>query len=189
MHLLPSCAAAFSFIYNTYIESFPVMLSSCHRTIPPFISYSSSFCRSTAVENSRDHTYHISVRGLSYKIATSDSDGKKTSGESDIELAHPYSGPTHQGAPLGIENRRGSWAGSNKYLLKDVKCDAFPGELMAIAGPSGAGKSTLLDALAGRIRLKSLEGEILVNGRNVESKQFRRITGESYNLNPYGFIV
>ena len=136
-----------------------------------------------AVETAQYHTYHISVRGLTYKIASSDADARKTRGESVAEVAHHHSGPIRQVAPLEIESRRGSWGGTNKFLLKDVTCDAFPGELMAIAGPSGAGKSTLLDALAGRIRSKSLEGEININGRKMDSKQFRRITGEGCNPN------
>lgn len=187
-HLFPR-AAAVPFISDSC--TLQIFKLCCHHVNGHFSIYVIfvALCRSTAVETARDQTYRISVRGLSYKIATSDPDGKKSSGESVIELAHPHSGPIGPGAPLETENKRGSWGSTNKYLLKDVTCDAFPGELMAIAGPSGAGKSTLLDALAGRIRLKSLEGEILVNGRHVESKQFRRITGESCNSNSYVFIV
>lgn len=69
-------------------------------------------------------------------------------------------------------------AGQVKTILRDVSFTAHPGELMAVVGSSGAGKSTVLDALAGRIRPSSLQGQILVNGQPTGSKSYKRLIGE-----------
>eukprot|EP00245_Coleochaete_scutata_P004280 TRINITY_DN16642_c0_g1_i1.p1 TRINITY_DN16642_c0_g1~~TRINITY_DN16642_c0_g1_i1.p1 ORF type:complete len:645 (+),score=134.10 TRINITY_DN16642_c0_g1_i1:25-1935(+) len=63
-----------------------------------------------------------------------------------------------------------------KILLNAVNAKARHGEILAVMGPSGAGKSTFLDAIAGKIDFNSLEGQILVNGKEMDS-QFRRLSG------------
>ena len=63
-----------------------------------------------------------------------------------------------------------------KILLNHVSADAHPGQVLAIAGPSGSSKTTFLDALAGRIDRNSLKGQILVNGRPMDSA-FKRVSG------------
>lgn len=63
-----------------------------------------------------------------------------------------------------------------KILLNNVSASASPSEVLAIAGPSGSSKTTFLDALAGRIDRKALRGQILVNGRPMDSA-FKRISG------------
>lgn len=50
---------------------------------------------------------------------------------------------------------------SSKFILKDVNCEAKPGEITAIAGPSGAGKTTLLEILAGQITPSRFSGQVL----------------------------
>ncbi|XP_034907602.1 ABC transporter G family member 10 [Populus alba] len=65
----------------------------------------------------------------------------------------------------------------NAYILRKVNCEARPGEIMAIAGPSGAGKSTLLEILAGVIPPSRVSGEVLVNGRPMNARCFRRLSG------------
>ncbi|CAN4102943.1 unnamed protein product [Withania somnifera] len=64
-----------------------------------------------------------------------------------------------------------------KFIIKDVNCEARPGEITAIAGPSGAGKTTLLEILAGKISPTKVTGQVLVNGHPVNAKCFQRISG------------
>ncbi|CAN4104225.1 unnamed protein product [Withania somnifera] len=64
-----------------------------------------------------------------------------------------------------------------KFIIKDINCEARPGEITAIAGPSGAGKTTLLEILAGKISPTKVTGQVLVNGHSVNAKCFRRISG------------
>lgn len=66
---------------------------------------------------------------------------------------------------------------SSKFILKDVNCEAKPGEITAIAGPSGAGKTTLLEILAGQITPSRFSGQVLINGHSMNTKHFRRISG------------
>ncbi len=66
---------------------------------------------------------------------------------------------------------------SAKMILSNMSGVARPGELLAVMGTSGAGKSTLLDVLAGRLESPYLTGSLLVNGRPVDKKSFRRETG------------
>lgn len=73
---------------------------------------------------------------------------------------------------FGSTPRRGT-----KLILKDVNCEARPGELTAIAGPSGAGKTTLLEILAGRVTRCEVSGQVLVNHRPVDTNRFRRTSG------------
>lgn len=88
--------------------------------------------------------------------------------------------------------------GGVKTLLHPMAGVAKPGELLAVMGTSGAGtntidrlvanwllnnpllsvgKSTLLDVLAGRIESKSLLGRVVTNGKPIDKKAFRKITG------------
>lgn len=73
---------------------------------------------------------------------------------------------------FGSNPRRGS-----KFILKDVNCEAKPGEITAIAGPSGAGKTTLLEILAGRIPACKVSGQVLVNHKPMNVNRFRRESG------------
>uniref|UniRef100_A0A7N0VDV4 ABC transporter domain-containing protein n=1 Tax=Kalanchoe fedtschenkoi TaxID=63787 RepID=A0A7N0VDV4_KALFE len=73
--------------------------------------------------------------------------------------------------------RRSFSNGGAKFILRDVSCEAGPGEVTAVAGPSGAGKTTLLEILAGKVSPRAVSGHVLVNGKAMDAKRFRRLSG------------
>lgn len=66
---------------------------------------------------------------------------------------------------------------TSRYILKNVNCEAKPGEITAVAGPSGAGKTTLLEIIAGVIAPARVSGHILVNDQPMNNARFRRVSG------------
>ncbi len=108
---------------------------------------------------SRNKSYEIEVRDLSYKIVKLEGTPKGMLESWKAEIPQDRSKATHL------------------YVLKHVTCTARAGEILAIAGPSGAGKSTLLEVLAGRIQPSSPSSSILVNGLPMDMQRFRRISG------------
>ncbi|KAL3503137.1 hypothetical protein ACH5RR_037586 [Cinchona calisaya] len=87
-------------------------------------------------------------------------------------LSYTISSPYNELSFLCCKNSERAAA---KFILKDVNCEARPGELTAIAGPSGAGKTTLLEILGGVISPRKVSGKVLVNGGLLHAKIFRRI--------------
>ncbi|OBT55673.1 hypothetical protein VE04_06922 [Pseudogymnoascus sp. 24MN13] len=62
-----------------------------------------------------------------------------------------------------------------KTLVDNIEGVVQAGECCAIMGPSGSGKTTLLNVLARRsTKAKSIEGSILVNGRQLTKSEFRQ---------------
>ncbi|MCK6606225.1 MAG: Fe-S cluster assembly ATPase SufC [Ignavibacteriaceae bacterium] len=66
---------------------------------------------------------------------------------------------------LEIKNLRAAIDG--KEILKGINLTINKGETHAIMGPNGSGKSTLANVLAGREEYEVLEGEVLLNGKNL----------------------
>jgi iron complex transport system ATP-binding protein len=64
-----------------------------------------------------------------------------------------------------LELRSVSVGYGGKPLLRGVNLTVEEGELVVLAGPNGSGKTTLLKTAGGL--LAPLEGEVLVNGKNV----------------------
>lgn len=56
----------------------------------------------------------------------------------------------------------------DKNILKGINLDVKPGEVHAIMGPNGSGKSTLSSVIAGREDYEVTEGEIILNGEDLE---------------------
>lgn len=56
----------------------------------------------------------------------------------------------------------------DKDILKGINLSVKPGEVHAIMGPNGSGKSTLSSVIAGREDYEVTEGEIVLNGEDLE---------------------
>lgn len=92
--------------------------------------------------------------------------------------------PEHEAAKLMTDHVPASLHFSNitydlgsQTILNGVTGHAKPGQVMAIMGASGAGKTTLLDILARKTKRGHVEGEIMVNGREVKTEEYRSVTG------------
>ena len=66
--------------------------------------------------------------------------------------------------------------GGERRLLDNVSGWVKPGTLTALMGVSGAGKTTLLDVLAKRVSIGVVTGDMLVNGKPLDTS-FQRSTG------------
>jgi len=67
---------------------------------------------------------------------------------------------------LKINNLHASVEG--KGILKGINLEVKPGEVHAIMGPNGSGKSTLAAVIAGKEEYEVTEGNILLDGEDIE---------------------
>ena len=65
------------------------------------------------------------------------------------------------------------YPGSERYVLKDIDLYVHAGQTMALVGENGAGKTTLAKLLLGLYA--PTEGEILINGQNINEYSIRSI--------------
>lgn len=66
---------------------------------------------------------------------------------------------------LKIDNLHASV--EDKAILKGINLDVKPGEVHAIMGPNGSGKSTLASVVAGKEDYQVEDGDILLDGENI----------------------
>ncbi|KAI5306517.1 GTPase-activating protein, partial [Ascosphaera pollenicola] len=103
-------------------------------------------------------------------------DAKVTGKTEDTDAEQVYLKPqtdifTWRNITLDIEIK-----GEPRRLLDNISGWVKPGTLTALMGVSGAGKTTLLDALAQRTTIGVITGDMLVNGKPLDSS-FKRKTG------------
>ncbi|WP_456438642.1 Fe-S cluster assembly ATPase SufC [Psychroserpens sp.] len=67
---------------------------------------------------------------------------------------------------LKINNLHASVEG--KAILRGINLEVKPGEVHAIMGPNGSGKSTLASVIAGKEEYEVEQGEILLEGEDIE---------------------
>ncbi|ODV63903.1 putative ATP-dependent permease ADP1 [Ascoidea rubescens DSM 1968] len=79
--------------------------------------------------------------------------------------------------PVSLTFENVSYSIIDKSILKNVFGYVKPREMLAIMGGSGAGKTTLLDILAGKNKDGTKSGKILINGQELNQRNYKKIIG------------
>ncbi|GKZ36792.1 hypothetical protein AbraIFM66950_007990 [Aspergillus brasiliensis] len=108
-------------------------------------------------------------------------------GVSNVAVAHGSAESEKETSALPEQHSVFTWRnvcydipvkGGQRRLLDNVSGWVKPGTLTALMGVSGAGKTTLLDVLAKRVSIGVVTGDMLVDGKPLDSS-FQRKTGEA----------
>jgi ABC-type multidrug transport system ATPase subunit len=79
--------------------------------------------------------------------------------------------------PMSLHFNEVCYKLDDQFILQGVSGFVRSGELLAIMGASGAGKSTLLDILARKNKRGRVSGTTLINGREVQDIDFKKVFG------------
>jgi ABC-type multidrug transport system ATPase subunit len=110
--------------------------------------------------------------GTDAEAGVSEKHAESTEKEDDVNVIPPQTDTfTWRDVHYDIEIK-----GNPRKLLNGVSGWVKPGTLTALMGTSGAGKTTLLDVLAQRTSMGVITGDMLVNGKPLDSS-FQRKTG------------
>ncbi len=85
------------------------------------------------------------------------------------------------GLEQGIEYRNVSFKYDNQWVLREIDLKIEKGKSVALVGQSGSGKSTLVDLLPRFY--DAVEGEVLIDGKNVKDCALRDIRTLMGNVN------
>ena len=111
--------------------------------------------------------------------------GSTEVGQTEKKQAEKKSENDTQGSAIPAQHDIFTWRnvcydipvkGGERRLLDNVSGWVKPGTLTALMGVSGAGKTTLLDVLAKRVSIGVVTGDMLVNGKPLDTS-FQRKTG------------
>ncbi|NUU04302.1 ABC transporter ATP-binding protein [Herbaspirillum robiniae] len=92
--------------------------------------------------------------------------------------------PNHEPQPLVLETRGLVVGYGGRPVLRDFDFKLRPAEVLCLIGHNGAGKSTLLKTLFGLVQRQ--DGQIMLDGRALETVEPRRLTAAGVSLVPEG---